>query len=72
MLCVPINVTLTFMLPLAGVYNDSLVVILYRDLIALPRKTPSVVLFFSSTCCDLHLQGLFTFKELVTFVFNER
>jgi len=69
-LCVPINVTLTFLLPVAGVYNESLVVILYRDLIALPRKVLSVVPFFSSTCCDLHLQGLLTFKESVIFVFN--
>jgi len=45
-LCVLINVTLTFLLPLAGVYNESLVVIFYGDLIALPRKTFSVVAFF--------------------------
>lgn len=46
MLCVLINVTLTFLLPLAGVYNETLVVIFYGDLIALPRNTLSFVHFF--------------------------
>lgn len=46
MLRVPINVTSTFLLSVAGVYNESLVVILYRNLIALPRKALSVVPFF--------------------------
>lgn len=48
MLRVPINVTLTFLFPLAGVYDESLVVILHRDLTALPRKTLSVVPFFQA------------------------